>query len=81
MTTWWNPLSLYLGRTPQDEVNRLADEFDARTHELQSAVREYMASLESPVKAKSSLIPKSLLQWMHKIRQLASRRKGRAPAN
>ena len=23
MITWWNPLSLYLGRTPQDEVNRL----------------------------------------------------------
>ncbi len=79
MTSWW-PLGPYLGRTPQDEVNRLAEDFDARTHELQAAARAYMASLEPPVKAKPSLLPTSLLQLVHKIRTLAGRQKGRVPA-
>ncbi len=62
-------------------MNRLADEFDARTHELQDATRAYMASLEAPAKAWLSLLTERLRQWMHKIHQLARRQKGRAPAN
>jgi hypothetical protein len=51
MYSWWNVAKLYMGKAPQDEVNRLAEDFDARTQELQAAVREHMASLEAPAKA------------------------------
>jgi hypothetical protein len=51
MSSPWNVVQFFAGRTPQDAVNRVADDFNARTQELQAAVREHMASLEPPVKA------------------------------
>lgn len=51
MSSWWNPVRFFLGKTSPGEVNRLADALEARTQELQTAVREYVASLELPVKA------------------------------
>jgi hypothetical protein len=45
MQSPWNPIKLYLGQSPQDEVNRLAGEYDTRRRELQGAVRAYDATL------------------------------------
>ena len=68
MTSRWNIVQRRFGKTPPDEVNRLAEAYNTRRHELQAAVREYMASLEAPTRAMSTLrFPRLLrLPWQQR---------------
>lgn len=51
LSSWWNPVKFYLGRTSPEELKRLAGDFDMKSQELKTVVREYMASLVSQAPA------------------------------
>jgi hypothetical protein len=76
MSAWWNPVQRYFGKTPVDEVNHLADDFDARTEDLQAAVREYMASVELSLQVTPTRkLPKlPRLPWPSKLPKLPWKR-------
>lgn len=67
LSSWWNPVRFFMGKTPAAEVNRLATEFDARTQELQNTVREYTTRLASAEIAKPSRKPTKQL-WQRWLR-------------
>ncbi len=52
LSAQWNVVQRYIGKTPQDEVSRLSEEYDTRRHELQAAVRGHVAALDKPGEAK-----------------------------
>lgn len=60
----WNPVQFYLGKTPPEELRPLAEEFHVRTKELQVAVRGYLARIDPPSTARH----RTWTLWRHSVK-------------